>query len=154
MASDQTTILIAVDHSDASEHAARVARRLFGGGPTVRYLAINVMEPIGGTGVPEAGFGAVYPIVDPAQVGMSDREIETELARAGVKQASVLTEVGDPTSAILAAADSHDVDVIVVGSRQKGFFARLIDPSVSAAVSRRTDRPMLVVPEPADDENR
>ena len=44
-----------------------------------------------------------------------------------------------------AAAEEHDVDVVVVGSHDRGMLSRLLDPSVAAGVVRGTYRPVLVV---------
>ena len=46
---------------------------------------------------------------------------------------------------IAAAAEEHDVDVVVVGSHDKSALRRLFDPSVAVGVVRATSRPVLVV---------
>jgi hypothetical protein len=43
------------------------------------------------------------------------------------------------------AADANTVDVVVVGSHEEGLLSRLFDPSVARAVTKATDRPVLVI---------
>jgi nucleotide-binding universal stress UspA family protein len=151
-------ILIAVEGSDADQHTAEVARDLFGA--DAEYLAINVAEPP--TAVPHiasAPYGVVYPYTawsgsEPA-TSVDDAVYETaEHARAvaeragevtGLDDVEALGDVGDPAEAIVGAADRHDVDVVVVGSHERGWFSRLVNPSVSGAVTSRSHVPVLVV---------
>ncbi|MET0663747.1 MAG: universal stress protein [Ilumatobacteraceae bacterium] len=52
--------------------------------------------------------------------------------------------------AILHAADEFDVDVIAVGDHDRGWFSRLMSPSVRAAVTDRAHVPVLVIRIPHD----
>jgi nucleotide-binding universal stress UspA family protein len=52
---------------------------------------------------------------------------------------------GAPVEAILGVADSHDADLIVVGSRGLGAVQSAIFGSVSKALVARSKRPVLVV---------
>ena len=52
---------------------------------------------------------------------------------------------GDPVSEIVAYADSHDVDLIVVGSRGHGAIASALLGSVSRGVLSESKRPVLIV---------
>jgi nucleotide-binding universal stress UspA family protein len=52
---------------------------------------------------------------------------------------------GDTVEEILGYADTHDVDVIVVGSRGQGAVAATLLGSVSRAVLREARRPVVVV---------
>lgn len=144
-------ILIALDDSPVSAHAAREATRLFGSADT-QYFVINVARvptPWVGT----SGFGAVAPLpVDQGWLDESYPDLELEqqnlMARAaalGVPDADASVAVGDPVTLICAAAEEHDADVIVVGSHNKTALGRLLDPSVAAGVVRDTFRPVLVV---------
>ncbi|MGE0880276.1 MAG: universal stress protein [Acidimicrobiia bacterium] len=134
--------LIALDESAISVRAAREARHLF---PNAEFLVINVGRGV----VPwlAAGqFGMVYPAPAPMiEEAMPDDELETLAESAGVHPTDVITVVGDPGRAICDAAEQHDVDVIVVGSHDKGVFRRLIEPSVAQAVLHNTHRPVLIV---------
>ncbi len=50
-----------------------------------------------------------------------------------------------PTDAILRVADAHDADLIVVGTRGLGAVQSALFGSVSKALVRRSQRPVLVV---------
>jgi nucleotide-binding universal stress UspA family protein len=56
---------------------------------------------------------------------------------------------GAPADEIVAFARRHDVDLIVVGSRGRGTVKGAVLGSVSNAVARHADRPVLIVRERA-----
>ena len=62
-----------------------------------------------------------------------DEEIETE------------TVVGDPAREIVAYADEHDVDQIVIGSHGRSPMSRILLGSVAEVVTRRAPVPVTVV---------
>ena len=139
-------VLLALDESVASFRAAREAARLFRA--DAEFLVINVAQ-LPAPWLPLGGFGVVsMPLpswdVDDVQLP-SEADLLQRAGEAGASPAEVLTPVGDPVECICAAAEEHDVDVVVVGGHDKGFLTRLFDPSVSAAVVRGTHRPVLVV---------
>ena len=145
-------ILIAIDESPVSTRAAREAVRLFGSGDN-RFLVVNVASvPVPWAGA--AGFGAVGPLPEPMwtdpdaladRAEADERELKVLAEDAGIPAADVEVRAGNVVSEICAAADSHDADVIVVGSHDKPALRRLFDPSVAAGVTRSTHRPVLVV---------
>lgn len=53
--------------------------------------------------------------------------------------------VGDPPDAIVAAAEEHGADLIVVGSRELGLIQRLIGQSVSQSVAAHAHTDVLIV---------
>ena len=148
-----TKVLVAFDESPVSRRAAQVAGRLFAG-PDTEFLAISVAEVPTAWGDP---FGGVYALPQsfwedlPAE-GLSERDVAAEADASGLDRVEPLVEVGMPVDRIVAAAEEHDVDVIVVGAHDKGFLRRLVDPSVSGGVIHRAHRPVLVVSE--DDPHR
>ncbi|MGH9271629.1 MAG: universal stress protein [Ilumatobacteraceae bacterium] len=66
-------------------------------------------------------------------------------AEAGLPATEAIGELGDPTDAILRAAEERDVDVIVVGSHQRNWFERLLRRSVTKELVRHAEIPVLVV---------
>jgi len=80
----------------------------------------------------------------------SEADIATETARqvaheAHLDEATVVGEIGLEPDAILSAADEFDVDVIAVGDHDRGWFSRLMSPSVREAVTDRAHVPVLVI---------
>jgi nucleotide-binding universal stress UspA family protein len=150
-----TVVLLALDESDAALEAARQAHRLFGSDAT--YLAMNVAEasPAWGSEPAVRGavypypYGAPYPLVEEEMVPEPEtldaaREHAHELAEAAGVEADPVGDFGDPTIAILAAAEQHEVDVIVVGATEKGWWRRMIDGSVANDLVRESTRPVLI----------
>jgi nucleotide-binding universal stress UspA family protein len=59
--------------------------------------------------------------------------------------ADLVTSVGAPADAIVQLARRRDADLIVVGTRRKGFFERLVEGSVNQSVIRQAPCDVLVV---------
>jgi len=136
-------VLIALDDSPISMRAAREAARLF---PNAEYLVVNVNS----RSVPwvmTGDFGVVYPapLLDLPAYGLDEDQLATRAEQAGLDDAEVMALLGDRASAICDAAEIHDVDVIVVGSHDKGLLHRVVNPSIAHAVVQGTYRPVLVV---------
>jgi nucleotide-binding universal stress UspA family protein len=75
--------------------------------------------------------------------------IEAAMAQAdeyGVEADYEIFE-GDPVEKILRVAMSRDVDMIVLGSRGLGAFKGTLLGSVSRAIAREADRPVLIARE-------
>jgi nucleotide-binding universal stress UspA family protein len=158
-------VLVAVDDSDTSVRAAETARKLFGA--DAEYLALNVGQvPLsqaslaGGVAAPTT-WGAVWPMWpvggDPYPVNrqlgnempvgpeVSAQEASRVAEAAGIRDAQAIGDVGDPVEAIVAAADRHGVDVVVVGHTERSWFTRLLTTPTSQEVLKATNRPVLVV---------
>jgi nucleotide-binding universal stress UspA family protein len=146
MTRPRVRVLLALDESPVSFRAAREAARLFSG-CDAEFLVISVAR-LPTPWVPVSGFGLVLvppPGWERAGIPADEGDVAHRAEQAGAEPAEVLSEVGDPVECICAAAEEHDVDVVVVGAHDKGFLARLLEPSVSAGVVRGTSRPVLVV---------
>jgi nucleotide-binding universal stress UspA family protein len=59
--------------------------------------------------------------------------------------ADYVSAVGDPAELLLQAADEHDADLVVVGSRERGFLERLLGDGVDEKLARKTRRDVLLV---------
>lgn len=164
-----TTVLIAVDATDASVHAVETAHRLFGDGAD--YLVLNVG---GGSYVPVPVFPGASPVSPMAwapvvQSQLAAEELVTESAatetiadtevaetiakhtgeEGGLPEATVLGIVGDAAGSIIEVAVEHGADVIVVGTKERGWLSRLLTSSVADEVRRESPIPVLAVPHPA-----
>lgn len=154
-----TRVLVAVDESEGSVRAAETAHRLFGDG--AEYLAVNVTNVVDMATIPWYGAGWGAPYAAPYGAVWAYRTDLTgepgdgeELAEAtaqevaeqsGLPDAEAVGEQGDPATAVLRAAEEHAVDVIVVGTEDRGWFDRLIRPSVSKEIVKHAQVPVLVV---------
>jgi nucleotide-binding universal stress UspA family protein len=163
-----TQVLIAVDDSEDGITTARIAYKLFGDGAS--YTVVNVADrtPLmwGGDSLM---WGVGYPVMmgpsgviemTPSGVDRTDDAAAAEGDQAPIDAAiqvaqgvaseahlpnpQVVGEVGDPATAIIAAAHHHQADVIVVGSHDRSWFSRLLVPSTSGAVVREADIPVLI----------
>lgn len=160
-----TRVLIAVDETEESVRVAEVAHRLFG---DADYLAVSVADVRLDPGaMPYWGpawrvaypvpYGMVWPYRSGADDAPSDRSPEEAAVdaaegdaraaaeKSGLPGVETLAEFGDPAQAILRAAEDREVDVIVLGTHQRGWFDRLLRPSVSRAVIDQASIPVLVV---------
>lgn len=149
-------VLIAVDGTEIDARVASVAHDLFG--DHTEYLAVSVAESAAATAAAmPVPYGVVYPYAPqgPIDAGPSDDERAhraEDVARraaevAGIEDAVAIGDIGDPAEAIVSAAARHAVDVIVVGSHDRGWFSRLVHPSVSSDVVSTSTIPVLVVKE-------
>jgi nucleotide-binding universal stress UspA family protein len=81
--------------------------------------------------------------------GLAAREEDMRQAQAILQErgiaADALVARGDPASAIARLAEEHDVDLVIVGTRELGALQRLLGQSVSQAVSRRVRCDLLIV---------
>jgi len=155
-----TRVLVAVDHTDGSVRAAETAHRLFG--DDAEYLAVNVTDVVDLAAIPwyGAGWGAPYAapygavweyrttgtdsqIVDGEDLG--EAQARDVADQSGLPDAVALGEQGDPATAVLRAAEERGVDVIVVGTEERGWLDRFLRPSVSKEIVRQAHVPVLIV---------
>ena len=97
--------------------------------------------------IPVMGVGGIGAAV-PHEVGEHDRAVLDDAAAVAADHDLVSTTAilrGDTVDEIVAYADSHDVDLIVVGSRGHGAIASSLLGSVSRGVLGETKRPVLIV---------
>ncbi len=136
------TILVGFDASDASERAlGRAADLAEALGAQLLVTSVAVLP------VPMPGFDAALPTASGqlAATGVGEIELaERHLERARMLleersvEAEYVAEVGSPAERIVELAEQRQADMIVVGTREPGFLARLLEGSVSQDVSRAT----------------
>jgi nucleotide-binding universal stress UspA family protein len=160
------TIVVGYDGSDAAERAlgqaADIAQAF-----SAQLLIVSASE-LASISAPISAFEPTAEAVPPAVAGpvapggtvplpepVSPQEPE-ELARRQLERArrslasrkletEYLVELGDPAKCLLEVADQRDADLIVVGSRERGFLERLLGRSVDEAVARHAERDVLLV---------
>ena len=135
-------LLVAVDHSKATERvlgAARDLAALSGGEVWVLHLREREILPKAG------GMVSSDELTDDAQAQVDSAV--GELTKAGIKAHGVLrsTLYGYAAREIVEDAKSLDVDVIILGSRGRGDLAGLVLGSTAHKVIHLADRPVLVV---------
>jgi nucleotide-binding universal stress UspA family protein len=149
MTASMTTVLIAVDGTEESHRAARRAKELFG--PDARYLVVSVAQAVPPV-MTAAPVETVLP-PDPHLVEAMTEQAEADAHEAAVEDMptvdpEVLVGEGDPVDVLCATAERRNVDVIVVGSHERSWFSRLLDPPVRDRLVRCAPCSVLVVRNP------
>lgn len=140
-------VLLAFDDSPVSLDAARAARRILGADHD--YLAITVGRLVpAGMAMDPAGYYSLPPEYWDQLTQPDPYAAQQQIESVGLGEVEVVADSGDPVRRICEMADAQHADVIVVGAHDKGFWRRLVDPSVSEGVVHHSDVPVLVVPEP------
>jgi nucleotide-binding universal stress UspA family protein len=151
---DMKRVLIAIDGTPESNDAARFAHGLFGS--DVDYLVLTVADA-------GAMLGTALPLADPMLAG-GGAYVDPEVARETVEhaideakerasetahevddRAETIVETGAPGDVIVRVAEERSVDLIVIGSHDRGWFSRLLTPSVRNHVLDHAPCPVLVV---------
>ena len=134
------TILLATDGSPASEPASEQAIDL----ATQVQARLLVVSVFAASSRPsEASTEAA--VVDSRDSLTSKAQAIVQRAKAAGADATFLVWEGDAGEAIVAASDSENVDLIVVGSHGRGSVGRFFIGSVSDYVVRHAHCPVMVV---------
>jgi nucleotide-binding universal stress UspA family protein len=136
-------ILIATDGSDSSNDAVDLGLELASEHDSTVYV-VHV-EPAVDV-APWSAFGMAAGV--PHLTTEQDRApLDDAVARAEEHGIAVIDELltGVAVDEIVAFADSHDIDLIVMGSRGHGAVVSAMLGSVSLGVLRETRRPVLIV---------
>lgn len=130
------TILVGYDGTEASGRALERAGDLaVAFGSTVVVASVAPLM---------AASGSFDPTDPPEEHSALLDKAHAALAARGVS-AEVQLGVGDPAEAIVELADQRNADLIVVGTREPGFFERLLGHSVSDSVQRHAHCDVLIV---------
>jgi nucleotide-binding universal stress UspA family protein len=133
-------VLLAVDLTDASDGAVAEAIRV-AAADGADLIVLSVVEP-SNLHLPGGESRRVDQERDRLETGV--REIVRRAREAGVRATHLVWE-GDPAEVILDAAFAESADVIVLGSRRRANFRRLLVGSVSAEVARVASCRVVVV---------
>ena len=129
-------IVVAIDGSEASEHALEIACDLAGKYNSELHL---VHSPQLETTAIAVGAGAVVVPADPEKIeeaghAVLDKSVEIVKAK-GCKLATPVMKTGSPAEVILSAIKSSNADLVVMGRRGLGSLSGLVLGSVSQKVS-------------------
>jgi nucleotide-binding universal stress UspA family protein len=140
------SIVVGVDGSEAShkaaEHALTIARQWKG-----KLFLVTVVRP------PEGwwGIGGAPPPPEALSAALAEgqarvlNELEEKLDLTGVDHETV-EELGDPSTRLIAVAESSGADLIVIGRRGAGLAERVMLGSVADRLCHQSSVPVLVVP--------
>lgn len=145
------TILVPHDFSSPANHAVALARdEAKAHGATL--LLLHVIDLPTNLGpdiaiVPEAN-GAPINMKDFATRGAEAHlaDIAARLEKDGLKPAATHVRFGKAAEEILAFAEEHAVDLIVMGTHGRTGLAHLLLGSVTERVVRASPKPVLIVP--------
>ena len=131
----QLRIMAAVDGSESSERALRWATDLATRTGSAIVLA-HVIAPVGSIGAVETSESAARDMLGSA----------AEMVAGAGAELSTVIGYGDPRRELERIAAEHDVDLIVVGPRGLGGFAKMVMGTVAGHLTEYADVPVAVVP--------
>ena len=144
-------ILVAVDFSDGS--SAAVDRALSMANPNSRITLLHVVP-----GIPLAHVSRYSYHLHEAEYQRllardARRRLQDTAAKAAKSSGRVHTRVatGNPSTEIVRVAAEIEADVIVLGVTSRGAIGRRVVPSTAVRVIRTAGRPILAIPEIADE---
>ncbi len=140
------SIVVAVDGSEASDHAARVAVGLaeHSGG---KVTLVTVVRP------PEGWWGVGGAPPSPEAMSVAVTRARTEVLDPLAEEfqgancvVELVEEIGDPASVLLRLAEALEADVLVAGRRGSSLVERLMLGSVADRLAHEAPCPVLIVP--------
>lgn len=141
-----TTVVVGIDGSEGSDHAAEKAVAIARHWEAKLLLVTVVRTPEGWWGIggapptPEALSAA---LVEGQQKILADTE--AGLGLDGIDYETV-EELGDPVSRLLAVVETRQADLLVIGRRGAGLAERVILGSTADRLTHLASCPVLVVP--------
>ena len=136
-------ILAATDGSAAAADAVRFAVEL-AAEHQAELLLVHVVPALDVVPATVFSVGGAFP----HEPSIEDRVLLEDAAAVAAEHGVVATTAllaGDVVDELVAFADSHDVDLIVAGTRGRGALATAVVGSVSQGILRESRRPVLVV---------
>lgn len=140
-------ILLAVDNSKFARRSAKFVAghvTLLRAAPTLVVVNVHPRLPYSGRASAVLGSKAIESFYR-EECEAALKVAATVLAKQGIAYEQVW-QVGDPASVILALAASRKADIIVMGSRGRTDFSRMVMGSVSSKVLAASKIPVLLVP--------
>ncbi|HVR13838.1 MAG TPA: universal stress protein [Gaiellaceae bacterium] len=134
------TIVVGYDGTEASERALTRSGDL-----ATAFESSVILMSVSPVMTGAAHGGGSFDPTDPPEEheALLDRG-RAALAERGI-QAEAVLGTGDPAEAIVQLAEQRSADLIVVGTREPGFWERVLGHSISAAVQRHARCDVLIV---------
>lgn len=137
-------IMVPYDKSESASHAFEYAVDLakkYGSSISI-VTCILIQTPT------EPYFGAAY--METAKLLKEDAlksisKLESRLKESGIQYKVEILEVRSITDSLISYEESHEIDLIVMGSRGFGGFKKLLLGSVASSVSQHSKCPVLIV---------
>jgi nucleotide-binding universal stress UspA family protein len=136
------TIVVGYDETEPAKRALARAAELATAFDS-RLIVTSVARLLVG-GAVARGVGPIDPLDEPELHREALEHAETFLTERGIHAQYEVT-LGDPAASIVDLAEKQEADLIVVGTREPGFFERLMGLSVSDAVEHRAHCDVLIV---------
>lgn len=136
--------MIPYDKSDSATHAFEYAVDLAG-----KYnSSISIISCVSIQAPTDLYFGTAY--IETTRLLKEDAmkstsELESRLKKTKIPYKIEILEVRSITDSLVSYAESHNVDLIVMGSRGFGGFKKLLLGSVASGVSQHSKCPVLIV---------
>lgn len=143
-------VVFATDGSSHADHAITEALRLLGRGPTKAWV-VGVAERVPTLIALESLASGVGVLAEQDRLGnlVAIGQAQALLAARGV-EAEAVQRVGDPADEIVALAEAHGADLIVLGSRGRNALGRFMLGSVSEGVLHRWPGATMVIQAPGE----
>ncbi len=139
---DWEVIVVGYDRTHASAKA--LARAADIAEAENAKLVVTSTAPLLVGGAAAHGLGPFDPADSPAE-HREDLDHARELLANRKLNVEYDLELGDPADTIVALADRHKADLVVVGTHERGFLDRLLHGSVSDDVSHHAHCDVLIV---------
>ncbi len=140
------TLLVPVDFSDVTarvvEYAGTMAKT-FDASLVLLHIADPEPEFIGYEPGPQTVRDAVAETISEEHRRL--HQLDEQLEADGLKVTALVIQ-GYPVEKILAEAEKHDADMIIMGSHGHGALRNLLVGSVTEGVMRKAACPVLVIP--------
>ena len=91
------------------------------------------------------GLGPIDPADPPERHEEELKNAAAELSSLGVSSVTTVVGMGDPAHAILAAAEEHGADLIVLGAHEGGALSRVIGGSIGDLIAHKAHADVLIV---------
>jgi nucleotide-binding universal stress UspA family protein len=140
------TIVVGVDGSTQSRHAASLAASLAATAGAKLHI-MTVVRP------PEGWWGIVGSPPTPTALSKTLTDAQREILDAVVSQIDLegveyetIEEIGDPARVLIDYCETIDAAILVVGKRGAGFIERLVLGSVANRLAHDAPCPLMLVP--------